>query len=98
MRENVFELKPFFSVLIIISTLFAVVFMKMEVRRQGYTVLKQTREYKILRDRYRNLVTQYAKITTPERVRKFAQTRLTLNDAKNGQIIQLTGQNLAVPQ
>lgn len=97
-RRSFKELRPFLSVLIIITTLFGVAFLKMDLRRVGYQVLKKTREYKKLRDDHRVLVMNYAKITTPARVRKFAISKLPLSDARTGQIIQLTGQNIAVPQ
>lgn len=89
---------PFFSVLIFVATLFGLVLLKMEVRRMGYQVLKVTKEYKSLRDQYRLMSMEYAHLTRPERVRKFAESKLTLNDARSGQIIQLTGGQLAVPQ
>lgn len=92
------SLKPFLSVLILISTLFGLVFLKMEVRRVGYSVLKASQEYHKLRDRHRMMGMEYARLTRPEHIRKYAMSRLTLNDARNGQIIQLTGENLALPQ
>lgn len=97
-RKQVSELKPFLSLVFIVLTMFSMVFFKMEVRRMGYSVLKQTQNYKALRDRYRLQVMQYATITRPERVRRLAMSQLTLSDARNGQIIQLTGENIALPQ
>ena len=70
----------------------------MEVRRMGYSVLKSTQEYKKLRDHYRLMSMEYAKLTRPELVRKYAVSRLNFNDAQSGQIIQLTGDELAMPQ
>ncbi len=92
------ELKPFFSVLILVATLFTMVILKMEVRRMGYAVLKATQEYRKLRDHHRLMSMEYAQLTRPDRVRKYATSRLTLVDARNGQIIQLAGQTLAMPQ
>ena len=92
------HLKPFLSVLIIIMSLFSVVFIKMEERRMGYTVLRETRSYRALKDQYRSQVMEYAKVTRPDRVKQFAVSRLTMNDARTGQIIQLTGGQIAVPQ
>lgn len=97
-RRHLTELTPFISVLMLIATMFALVFLKMEVRRMGYAVLQSTREYKQLRDQYRLMSMEYAKLTRPDRVRKYAVSRLTLNDAQSGQIIQLDGQELAMPQ
>ena len=97
-RRRINDLLPFFSVLILVATLFTLVFLKMEVRRMGYAVLKSTQEYKKLRDHQRLMNMDYARLTRPELVRKYAVSRLTLNDARNGQIIQLSGLELAMPQ
>lgn len=97
-RERLNDILPFFSVLIFVSTLFALVLLKMEVRRMGYSVLKASQEVHRLKDRQRMLSMDYARLTRPEHVRKYAVSKLTLNDARNGQIIQLTGQKLALPQ
>lgn len=91
-------MKPFLSVTIIILTLFSVAFMKMEVRRLGYTVLKENRAFKILSDEQRLKTMEYARVMRPERIRRYAISHLTLNEARNGQIIQLVGQRIAVPQ
>jgi hypothetical protein len=90
--------KPFLSVTIIIVTLFTVAFMKMEVRRLGYTVLKETRAYKLLKDEQRLKTMDYARLTRPDHIRRYAISRLTLNEAQSGQIIQLVGSRVAVPQ
>ena len=74
------------------------VLLKMEVRRMGYSVLKASQEVRKLKDRQRLLSMEYARMTRPEHVRKYAVSKLTLNDARVGQIIQLTGQKLAMPQ
>lgn len=97
-RRSLHELVPFFSVLLLVTTLFSLVFLKMEVRRKGYSVLKATREYKALQDQHRLMSMEYARLTGPELVRRYAVNRLTLNDARVGQIIQLSGQDLAMPQ
>lgn len=97
-RQRLNEIMPFISVLILVCTLFGLVLLKMEVRRMGYSVLKASQEYRKLKDRQRMLRMDYARLTRPEVVRKYAVSRLTLNDARNGQIIQLAGQKLAMPQ
>lgn len=97
-EEHIDDLKPFVSLLIVVMTLFCVVFIKMEERRVGYTVLRETRQYRALKDRYRLQLMQYAKTTRPERVREMAVSRLTMNEPRSGQIIQLTGQQIALPQ
>ena len=97
-RRNLNEILPFFSVLIVVATLFSLVLLKMEVRRMGYQTLKASQEYRALRDRFRSMSMEYAQLTRPELVRKYAVRNLTLNDARNGQIIQLAGSELAMPQ
>ena len=98
MSQRLQELKPFFSVVIIIVTLFSLVFMKMEVRRLGYTVLKLSREERRWRDYEREEKIRLAKVTRPDRVQKVAQDRLTLRKAGAGQIIQITAQGIALEQ
>ena len=92
------EVKPFISVLIIIMTLFSLVFFKMEVRRMGYSMLKQVQEYKTMKDMHRLKVIKYARITSPERLRMMAKTHLTLSEAELGQIIQISGEKIALKQ
>ena len=92
------EILPFFSVLLLVTTLFGLVLMKMEVRRMGYSVLKASQVYRKLQDHHRSMRMEYARLTRPEAVRKYAVSRLNFNDARNGQIIQLTGRELALPQ
>ena len=92
------DLFPFFSVLIFVATLFSFVLLKMEVRRMGYSVLKISREYRQLEDRHRLMSMEYARLTRPDRVRQYALKHLKLNDSRNGQIIQLAGHELAMPQ
>lgn len=97
-KRQIDQLRPLFSVIIIIVSLFLLVFLQMEVRRMGYVVLKQSREYKALLDRQRLQTMEYAKMTRPERVRDVAVSRLTLNEAKQGQIIHMAGENIALRQ
>jgi hypothetical protein len=92
------DIMPFVSVFLLVSTLFGMVFLKMEVRRMGYSVLKASRDVRRLQDHQRLMSMEYARLTRPEQIRKYAVSKLTLNDARNGQIIQLTGQKLALPQ
>jgi hypothetical protein len=97
-RQRLNDILPFISVLIFVCTLFGLVLLKMEVRRMGYSVLKSSQEYRKLRDHQRMMSMEYARLTRPELIRKYAVSHFTLNDARNGQIIQLAGQKLAMPQ
>ena len=88
------DLKPFISILIIIGTLFALVFLQMEERRIGYALLKQTREHNKIVEQKRIKTIALAKITRPEHVEKMAETRLTLKKIQANQIIHLSGASL----
>lgn len=92
------HLKPVLSILIIIFSLFMMVFLQMEVRRLGYMVWKQGREYKVVLDDKRTLAAEYAKITRPSRLQEVAVSRLTLSQAKAGQIIHMSGDMVALKQ
>ena len=97
-RKNENHLKPVLSILIVIFSLFTMVFLQMEVRRLGYMVWKQGREYKVVLDDKRTLAAEYAKITRPARLQEVAVNRLTLGQAKAGQIIHMSGDRVALKQ
>jgi hypothetical protein len=92
------EVAPFVSLLIVVATLFAVVFCKMELRRMGYSVLKVTHDERLMHDRERLAMIQLAKATRPDRLQAVAQERLTLKRAESGQIIQMTESGIALKQ
>jgi hypothetical protein len=82
-------LKPVISVAFIILTLFSVVFLQMEERRLGYSLLKITREYRQTLESKKNREIQLAKATRPQWVEKVASTKFTLKKALASQIILL---------
>lgn len=82
-------LKPFASILIIVMMLLSVVFVKMETRRLGYSVLKKTRTEKSLIDARRDLDMRFTRLTRPGRIEQIALKRLDLKRAQKGQIVQL---------
>lgn len=92
------EIAPFVSVVIIVASLFAIAFCKMEVRRMGYSLLQLTREERKMRDQQRQQMIQLAKITRPERLQAVAQNRLTLKKPESGQIIQMSERGIAFKQ
>ena len=92
------NLKPFFNVLIVITTLFIIVFCKMELRSMNYAFLLKSRMYGSLQDRYYKNLMEQAKLTRSERLEKLAHSRMTLNWAKEGQVILVIGERAAVPQ
>ncbi len=91
--NNIRQLKPFLSLLIIIATLLGLVFIKMEERRLSYAVLKLTREYKKSNEFTRQKEISLAKLSRPQLVENVATQKLTLRKIKPAQII-----NLAAPQ
>lgn len=88
-RENFKHLKPFFSILIIVGTLFAIVFLQMEERRMGYSVLKLSREHKQVWEQKRVKEIALAKVTRPQLLDSVAQEKFTLKKIKSEQIIHL---------
>ncbi len=70
----------------------------MEVRRLGYAMLKEVQEYKKQKDLHRLKIIKYAELTSPERLRSIAKSKLTLSDAELGQIIQISGEKIALKQ
>jgi hypothetical protein len=90
------HLKPYLSVLAIVLTMFVMVFFKMETRRLGYTALKMNQDFQKVQDELRLEKISYAKNVRPERVRTYAVNKLTLNDPRRGQIIQMAGQDVVL--
>ena len=84
------NIKPVFSVAMIILTLFSVVFLQMEERRLGYSLLKLTRQYRQVLENKKNKEIQLAKATRPQWVEKLAASRFTLKKAEANQIILLS--------
>ena len=87
--NDIRQLKPFLSLLIIISTLLGLVFIKMEERRLSYAVLKLTREYKKTNELTRQKEISLAKLSRPQLVENVATQKLTLRKIKPAQIINL---------
>ncbi len=96
MKLSKSDLKPFLSIVIIIFSLLTIVFSKMEVRRQGYALLKVSRLHKTKVEERRLVEMNLAKLTRPDRIEEYAQSRLALRKADRGQIIQLAGQTIAL--
>lgn len=89
-KENFRQLKPFFSILLGIFTLFSIVFLQMEERRMGYVVLKLTREHKKVQEEKRTKEISLAKITRPQLLDHVAQQKFTLKKVQANQIIHLS--------
>ena len=97
-RQRKESLKPFLSVIILLMTLLATVFFKMEVRRKGYSVLREFRSYKSLKDQVRLETIQYAKLVAPSRLNKVAVHKLTLQEPEYGQVIRISDDRVALKQ
>lgn len=89
--ENIKYVKPFLSLILIIMSLLFLVFLRMEERRLGYSILKINSEYKKLGDQKRMLEIQLAKVTRPQLLDSWAQNKLTLKKLESNQIIHLSG-------
>lgn len=89
--EKQLSLRPFLSVMTIILTLFAVVFLQMEERRMGYSLLVLNRELKKSVEDKRAKNIQLARVTRPQHVEQVATHKLTLKKVQSNQIIYLTG-------
>lgn len=89
--ENFRQLKPFCSVLILIFTFFSLVFLQMEERRLGYSVLKLSRAYKKVQEEKYAREIKLVKITRPQLLESLAQSKFTLKKIQADQIIHLSG-------
>lgn len=98
LKEQLNSARPFMSVLIFIMSLFVIVFFKMEVRRMGYAVLRLSRFEKIAADHRRERILIYAKLVRPDRIEHIAQKQLFLSRPQSGQIIQMSGEHIALAQ
>ena len=96
-RKNIDEFKPFLSILFIVITLYSVVFLKMEVRSQGYAVWKKARAYKKMRDSHRLKLMEYAQLKSPFRLSQRLGGQMFYVD-KKVQVIQISGDRVAVKQ
>jgi len=84
------QLKPFLSVLFIVTTLLGIVFVKMEERRLSYAVLKLTQVHRKTSEVQKQKEIQLAKLTRPQLLENVATQKLTLKRVTASQIIHLT--------
>lgn len=88
--------KPFLSLMMIIITLLGIVFLQMEERRMGYSLLKLRREHKAIMDDKRSREIQLAKVTRPQLLESMAHRKFTLKKISTHQIIHLSGEGSRV--
>jgi len=84
-------MKSIVSVFLIITTLFSIVFFKMEERRIGYELLKFNQTLRQQRELIIHKETSLLKLTRPNFVEKQAEHRLTLKRANPNQFIHMAG-------
>lgn len=89
-------IKPFLSISMIILSGFLVVFVKMENRRLGYSLLKLSREIRNTMYDQQQLMMRFASLTRLDRVENYASTQLELQRAQPSQIIQVAGDRVVV--
>jgi len=94
--KNFRQLKPFCSVLILIFTFFSLVFLQMEERRLGYSVLKLSREFKKIQEEKHVREIQLVKITRPQLLESMAHSKFTLKKIQADQIIHLSGSTATI--
>lgn len=88
-KENQNDLKPFFSLAIIITTLFFVAFLQMEERRLGYQTFYLSKELKKIEQERRLKEIELARVTKPSYLMQVAKSKLTLKRPEMNQIIHL---------
>lgn len=87
--NHVVRIRPLISVLLMVMTLFSVVFLQMEERRLGYSLLKINQQARRVAENKKDLEIQLARNTRPQLVEKLASSRFTLRRADSKQIILL---------
>lgn len=97
-REQAKSIKPFVSVILFMCFMFTFAFVKMENRRMGYSFMKLAHQEKLMRNKQREKSIQLARMTGPERLQLVATQKLPLKKADASQIIQMTGDGMAIVQ
>ena len=90
------SLLPFFSVLMIITSLFITAFFKMTLRRVSYSLYRESEKFDDIQDEYYENLMEYGHISHGDRLEKQAHRRF-LEEIKKGQIIQVINGKAVVP-
>lgn len=96
MNKEAWTWRSILSVSMIIFSLFVLVFIKMEMRSEGYQILKLKRELSQLKENEQLKFTELAKKQRPQYLEELAQSDFTLKRAKRGQIVLLTESRVAI--
>ena len=91
-------MKPIASILIITATLLGIVFLQMEERRMGYSILKLTREQRQIIEEKRIKAIELAKLRRPQNIESMAQKKMSLRRVSAQQIIHITGSDSVISQ
>lgn len=90
------EIKPFFSLLIILLVLFTTAFFKITLRRLSYSLYQENKKFDKVQDDYYSNLRTYGKMTQTHRLESLAKQH-SLDTKKRGQIIQvIEGQALVI--
>jgi hypothetical protein len=95
-KAKVSSWRPVVGICLITATMLGIVFFKMEVRRLGYLIVKKSRDLKVAEDEKRVAVWRLSQVNRLDKVMQMAESKLTLNMPKAGQIIQMSGDQVAV--
>lgn len=82
------DIRPFISILIVITALFIAAFFKITLRRISYSLYKESEKFNQIQDEYYKTLTEYAGANRAERLERLAR-RHSLDKTKKGQIIQV---------
>lgn len=83
------SIKSLISLILILSSLFAIAFLQMEERRQSYHLLQLNKDLKTKIEARRNLEVQRLNALRPQKIEKEIQERTALNHAQSEQIIHM---------
>lgn len=83
------SIKSLISLILILSSLFAIAFLQMEERRQSYHLLQLNKDLKTKIEARRNLEVRRLNALRPQKIEKEIQQRTALNHAQSEQIIHM---------
>ena len=87
-------MKFYLSIAILVSGLLGTVIVQMELRRQGYELLKLQRELQKELAQYRGLKAKLAAELRPDHVREYGRTMSSLSSVSQDQVIYITGREV----
>ncbi len=91
------RLSPFFNILMIISTLFIIVFCKITLRKISYSLYQENKKFNEVQDKYYKQLKKYGKLNRSEELDRWARHHFT-EKLKKGKIIQIIDGKIAIPE